>query len=109
MRTDGPAAPTEESGAKHTDTKALPHHIKQICHHRLAAARSTQRRLQPAATAPANEYEGVIDWAEDVASIGDKFDELVKKARRLGEQQHLSDDEDKELAAAVTNAEGAAQ
>ena len=109
MRTDGPAAPTEESGAKHTDTKALLHHIEQICHRRLGAARSTQRRIQPAVTTPANKYEGVIDWAEDVASIGDEFDNLVEKAGRLGKRQHLSDDEDKELAAAVANAEGAAQ
>ena len=109
MRTDGPAAPAERSGAKHTDTKALLHYVTKICHRHLAAARSTHRRLQSAAPAPANKYEGVIDWAKDVASTGDKFDNLVKKVRRLGEQQHLSDNNSKDLAATVVNAEGGAQ
>ena len=44
-----------------------------------------------------------------MASIGNEFDKLVKKARGLGERQHLSDDEGKELAAAVADAKGAAQ
>ena len=85
MRTDGPAAPTEKDGAKPTEMKALLDCVNQ----------------RSAAPAPANKYRGVIDWAEDVASIGDEFDELVKKAKRLGDRQHLSDDEGKELAATV--------
>ena len=72
MRTDGPAAPAEENGAKHTDTRALLHHAKQIYRRHLAAPRSTQRRLKSAAPAPAKKYEGVIDWADDVASIGNE-------------------------------------
>ena len=109
MRTDGPAAPNEKNGAKHADTRALLQYVTQICRRHLAATRSTQRRLQSAAPAPAKKYEGVIDWADDVASIGDEFDKLVKKARGLGERQHLSNDEGKELAAAVADAKGAAQ
>ena len=44
-----------------------------------------------------------------MASVGDEFDDLMKKGKRLGEQQRLSDDERKELAATVADAEGAAQ
>ena len=40
---------------------------------------------------------------------GHEFDDLVRKASRLGKQQNLSDDERKELAATVADAEGAAQ
>ena len=93
MRTDGPAAPAEENGAKHTDTRALLHYAKQIYRRQLAVARldtragrSAQRSLQSAAPDLADKYDGVVDWAEFVASIGDKFNKLMKKAKRLGKR-----------------------
>ena len=109
MRNDGPAAPTEKSGAKHADTKALLHYVTKICMRHWPTKHRTWQDVRSAKPARANEYEGVIDWAEDVASIGDEFDDLVKKAKRLGKQGHLSDNERKELAATVADAEGAAQ
>ena len=109
MRNDGPAAPTEKSGAKHADTKALLHYVTKICARHWPTKHSTRQDVRSATPAPANKYEGIIDWADDVASIGDEFGNLVKKAKRLGERQHLSDDEGKELAATVADAEGAAR
>ena len=109
MRNDGPAAPTEKSGAKHADTKALLHYVTKICMRHWPTKHSTRQDVRPATPAWVNKCEAVIDWAEDVASIGDEFDDLVKKANRLGERQHLSNDEGKELAATLADAEEAAR
>ena len=87
MRTDGPAAPTEKNGAKHADTKALLHYVTKICMRHWPTKHSTRQDVRPATPARANEYEAVIDWAEDMASIGDEeFDNLMKKAKRLGKR-----------------------
>ena len=84
MRTDGPAAPTKKSGAKHADTKALLHYVTKICMRHWPTKHSTRHDVRSAAPAPEHKYDGVLDWSEDVASLGDEFNDLVKKAKGLG-------------------------
>ena len=113
MHTDGPAAPTEKSVAKHADTKALLHYVTKICQRHCQrhwpTAHSSQLGLQSTAPAPKHKYDGVIDWIGDMASIGDEFDDLVRKATRLSGRRHLSDADSKEFADTVADAEGAAK
>ena len=108
MRIDGPVAPTVKSGAKNIDTKALLHYVTQLCQRHWPAALNKLQGKQPAAPTPANKYAWVVEGIEDMASIGEEFEELVTKARRLNERRDLSAKQSKELATTLANAEAAA-
>ena len=81
MGTDGPAAPTEKNGAKYTNTKALLHCVTQIYRSHWLVGHNKLQGVQSAAPACTNKYDGGVDLVEVVASIGDKFDDLEKKAK----------------------------
>ena len=112
MGFDGPAAPNIKSGANNETILTI---CKQILHRlcpdgpqRRTNPKRPSKPVQATKTTPTNDRanENVIlaRSIEEVAAIGRQYEEFATKAGRLAEQQPLSADNGKELAAAIAHA-----